>query len=254
MKESYTVGDLVYDPDLYDGLNKQTDDLMFYLHWFKEETNQTILELCCGTGRLTIPISKNGFKITGVDNNKEMLEMAKRKAHLENTDIDFIEADIRFLDLKLQYDVIFVPFNSIHHIYSNEDLFLVLKNISQHLKKDGMFLFDCFNPDIRYIANHEDEKQFLCEFITGRGKKVLINQIMNYESDSQINHIKWYYEIDGKQEPEQSLDMRMYYPQELNSYLQICGFEVFHKYGNFDCSEFNSKSPKQIFLCKRIEL
>lgn len=253
MEESNTVGDLVYDPDIYDGLNNQTDDLLFYLKCINEKMNPKVLELCCGTGRLTIPISKKGIKITGVDNSKAMLGMAKHKARLENTSIVFIEADIRYLDLKTKYDIIFIPFNSIHHIYKNKDLFSVLRKITEYLESDGIFLFDCFNPDIRYIVNHEETKRFMCKYTTGKGKKVLINQSMKYESDSQINHIKWYYEIDGKLIPEQSLDMRMYYPQEMNTYLQMNGFEILHKYGDFDGSEFRSNSSKQIFECKLVE-
>jgi SAM-dependent methyltransferase len=254
MKESYIVSNLIYDPDIYDGLNKQTDDLLFYLHWIEKKTNPTILELCCGTGRLTIPISQKGFKITGVDNNKAMLEMAKHKAHLKNVYINFVENDIRYLDLKTKFDIIFIPFNSIHHIYNNEDLFLVFDIVRRHLLPGGMFLFDCYNPDIRYIVKHEEIKQYLCEYTTEKGRKVVINQNMKYESDSQINHIIWYLEIDEKPEVEQSLDMRMYYPQEMNAYLQTKGFETICKYGDFDSSKFKNDSPKQIFMCKLMEL
>lgn len=44
-----------------------------------------------------------------------MLEQAKAKAAEAGLDIDFIEADIRALDLQEKFDFIFIPFNSIHH-------------------------------------------------------------------------------------------------------------------------------------------
>lgn len=44
-----------------------------------------------------------------------MLEQAKVKAAGAGLEIEFIEADIRILDLKKKYDLVFIPFNSIHH-------------------------------------------------------------------------------------------------------------------------------------------
>ena len=53
-----------------------------------------------------------------------MLERAKEKAFQAELKIDFIEADIRELNLGEKFYLIFIPFNSIHHLYKKEDLFL----------------------------------------------------------------------------------------------------------------------------------
>ena len=251
MAEHHKVGDLVYDPDIYDGLNKQDEDLKFYLEWIKEKENQKILELCCGTGRLTIPISIAGYNISGVDNNIAMLNMAKHKAKMNGITIEFFEADIRYLSLKTKYDVIFIPFNSIHHLYRNEDLFLAFECVFKHLNDEGIFLFDCYNPDIEYIVNNEGKTTLMRDYTTEKGRRIVINQNMQYDKKTQINQIKWQYVIDGKFEPEQSLDMRMYYPQELDEYVRINGFTIFKKYGDFNSSDFMSNSVHQIFVCKK---
>ena len=56
--KNYIVGDLIYDAAIYDGLNTFLDDLEFYKKWLPKDKEANILELCCGTGRLTIPIAK----------------------------------------------------------------------------------------------------------------------------------------------------------------------------------------------------
>ena len=56
MNTDYKVGDFIYDADIYDGLNKFLSDLEFYKKWLPKNKEAKILELCCGTGRLTIPI------------------------------------------------------------------------------------------------------------------------------------------------------------------------------------------------------
>lgn len=251
MEEKYKVGKLVYDADIYDGMNTDIADLPFYSRWLKEKKDGKILELCCGTGRLTIPLVQEGYTITAVDNSPSMLAQAKAKTDELNLHIQFIESDMRTLDLPEMYDIIFIPFNSIHHLYTNQDFFDVLAGVKKHLKEDGYFIFDCFNPDIRYIVNAEKEEQIVADYTTKDGRQVVIKQTMIYENTTQINRIKWHYYINGKFDSVQNLDMRMFFPQELDSYLNMYGFEIIHKFGGFQEEAFEDKSAKQIVVCKK---
>ena len=139
MKSRYQVGDLIYDAGIYDGMNTGLADLEFYKRWMPKNKDARILELCCGTGRLTIPLAREGYVISGVDFTTSMLEQAKTKAAGESLKVEFIEADIRTLDLPEKYDLIFIPFNSIHHLYTNEDLFKAFHVVKDHLKEGGLF-------------------------------------------------------------------------------------------------------------------
>ena len=112
MNTDYKVGDLIYDASIYDGLNTFLSDLQFYKKWLPKNRDAKILELCCGTGRLTLPIAKDGYNICGVDYTSSMLEQAKAKASEAGVEITFIKADIRTLDLHEKFDFIFIPFNS----------------------------------------------------------------------------------------------------------------------------------------------
>ena len=194
----YKVGDLIYDADIYDGLNTFLSDLQFYKKWLPKNKDAKILELCCGTGRLTLPIAKDGYNICGVDYTSSMLRQAKIKAAEAGLEINFIEADIRTLNIQEKFDLIFIPFNSIHHLYKNEDLFETLEGIKKHLKQGGLFLFDCFNPNIQYIVESEKEEKVIAEYTTSDGREVLIKQTMHYENATQINRIEWHYFINGE--------------------------------------------------------
>lgn len=209
-----------------------------------------ILELCCGTGRLTIPIAEDGYNISGVDYTFSMLEQAKAKASEAGLKIEFIEADIRTLDLQNKYDLIFIPFNSIHHLYLNEDLFKAFNTVKKHLKTGGRFLLDCFNPNIQYIVEHEKKQIEVAAYTTKDGREILIKQLMRYERKTQINRIEWHYFINGKFDSIQNLDMRLFFPQELDTYLDWNGFKIIHKFGNFEEEAFYDSSEKQIFVCQ----
>ena len=79
MNSDYKVGDLIYDANIYDAMNTNLDDWYFYKRWLPENKDARILELCCGTGRLTLPIAKEGYDITGIDYTLSMLAQAKLK-------------------------------------------------------------------------------------------------------------------------------------------------------------------------------
>ena len=129
-------------------------------------------------------------------------------------------------------------------MYKNEDLFDALKVVRNHLKEKGLFLF----PNIQYIVEKEREQHVIAEYTTNDRRKVLIKQSMHYESASQINRIKWQYFIDDKFHSVQNMDMRLFFPQELNSYLRQIGFNIIHKFGDFTEREFEDNSEKQIYI------
>jgi SAM-dependent methyltransferase len=250
MNSNCKVGHLIYDAHMYDGMNTNLADLQFYKRWLPKHKDTTILELCCGTGRLTLPIAEDGYTITGVDITASMLDQAKIKASKKGLEVAFMEADIRTLNLPEKFDLIFIPFNSIHHLYKNEDLFKAFKVVKNHLKEGGLFLLDCFNPNIQFIVEGEKKLKVIAEYTTNDGRDVLIKQIMRYETKTQINRIEWHYFINGRFDSIQNMDMRLFFPQELDAYLEWNGFKIIHKFGSFEEEAFNDHSEKQIFVCQ----
>ncbi|MBO6606100.1 class I SAM-dependent methyltransferase [Psychroserpens sp.] len=250
MSDFYKVGNLIYDAEIYDGMNGFLSDLDFYQKWLSDHKDAKILELCCGTGRLTIPLAKAGLDIIGVDFTSTMLEHAKSKAKSEGLAIDFIEADMRSLNLPDSFDIIFIPFNSIHHLYTNADLSQTLAVVKKHLSPSGTFILDCFNPNIEFLVEGSKAQKTISEYTTKDGRDVLIKENMHYESDSQINRIEWHYFINGQFHSTQKLDMRMFFPKELDSRLEWNGFKIIRKFGSFEETQFDSASEKQIFICE----
>ena len=82
------------------------------------------------------------------------------------------------------------------------------------------------------------------------GKTVIIKQSMKYDRVHQINRVKWHHFIDGKEYIE-PLDMRCFFPQEMDALLDYNGFEIMEKYGDFQRGAFVESSTKQIFICRK---
>jgi len=250
--EEYGVGDFIYDPQIYDKLNNSDYDLDFYYDLAKEH-NESVLELCCGTGRLTIPLKERGINITGLDFTKSMLEGAKDKARKRGLDIEFISGDMRNFDLGRKFSMIFIPFNSLQNTYTIEDVSRVFSSVAKHLTDDGIFEFDIFNPSIQLMIGREKEFVEIDRFTLDNGEEVVLSEKTKYDSATQTLRCIWRHKI-GDKVIDQKLDMRCFYPLEMDLLVRYNNFKIINKYGDFNKGEFTSDSMKQIYVCRKRKL
>src|SRR5579871_3390772 len=102
-----------------------------------------ILELCCGTGRVAIPLARQGLEVTGVDISPGLLARFRDNLLRENNaaprNITLIEQDITHLSLEVKrYSLAILAFNSLLCILSFEDQLQVLERVAEHLTADGV--------------------------------------------------------------------------------------------------------------------
>ena len=227
------------------------DDIPFYIQSAKKY-GEPILELACGTGRLTIPLARKGLDVTGIDISKGMLKVAKEKVQREHLTCGLIHADCRHFSLDRKFKFIFIPFNSIAHIHDRESFEVMCNSVKKHLDKQGRFLIDIFNPKLEILTSDPTKRFVVAEYEDPYSNdKVTITENNVYDKETQINHITWYYKIGKKDEFPVELNMRIYYPQELDDLLYYNGFEIVDKFGDFDGTPFTSDSPKQIIICRK---
>ncbi|MBU1239325.1 methyltransferase domain-containing protein [Myxococcota bacterium] len=243
--EPFCTSDLIHSGDLYDCINNFHDDEPFYL---EKCSGKTVLELCCGTGRLTIPLAKQGVDIRGLDLSKSMLERAREKATREGVPDCFLWGDMRDFSLGKTFDVVFIPFNSLQCIYSTTDLERVFERVHRHLAAKGRFIFDVFNPSIHLMVERESGWHPVTRFEHG-GREVEIDEQCAYDDLHQVNRVKWRYTM-GTEVTMEPLDMRCFYPQEMMALLRHNGFAVEQLLGDFQQNPFEQGCAKMIFVCK----
>lgn len=242
------VDEGIYDADLYDGLNSFAHDIPFYKA-LASKAHGPVLELCCGSGRITLPLLKGGIDITGVDFTRSMLERGREKAAKHGLPDVFVQGDMRKLRLGKKFGLVFIPFNSLQNTYKLDDVEKVFSVVRNHLKKDGVFAFDIFNPSIKYMVARENGKKGAYRFRTPAGRRVRIDEVSHYDSANQTNRATWAISVNGEKPVMQRLDMRCFYPLEMDALLKYNGFRVVHKYGTFDKKPFTSDTLKQIYIC-----
>lgn len=229
---------------------RDLQDIPYYLKQV-ERFGDPVLELACGTGRLTLPLARQGYRITGLDVSAPMLEQARVKAAQQDLTIRWIHADCRDYDLGETFATIIFPYNSFLHLHDRDSIEATFARIRRHLAKSGRFMMDTFNPNLRLLLRDPGQRETFASYQDpdGRGT-VTMSETGDYDRASQVNHIKWYFSLDSGVEWVSELNIRILFPQELNALLYYNGLEIEEKYGDFDGSPFTSGSPKQVIVAK----
>ncbi|MHB9094209.1 MAG: class I SAM-dependent DNA methyltransferase [Eubacteriales bacterium] len=102
-----------------------------------------ILDVGCGTGNVTIPLAEMGYRLTGLDMSAEMLAAAEEKARTKGLQINWIQQDMRSMDLGgLKFDLVTSMTDSLNYLQTPSDLQKVFEQIGGLLKTGGWFAFD----------------------------------------------------------------------------------------------------------------
>jgi len=115
-----------------------------------------VLDLCCGSGRLSYWLTGCGFRVTGVDASQEMIRIARRNAPRTEFEI----ADIREFRRPGSFDAAVSVFDSLNHLPTSTDLRNVFENVHESLTPDGVFFFD-MNLDEGFRASAHDGHSLL---------------------------------------------------------------------------------------------
>ncbi len=141
--EQYRDFAFVYDELMnevdYNGWVKYIEDII------KNENAQVknILELACGTGNLTIPLTKKNYDIAGIDISDEMLSVAREKAEKEGIELVLLQQDIAELDFDVpNLDCILCACDGFNYLTYDDELESVFEKAHELLKDDGIFIFD----------------------------------------------------------------------------------------------------------------
>jgi 2-polyprenyl-3-methyl-5-hydroxy-6-metoxy-1,4-benzoquinol methylase len=119
--------------------------LDFVRNTLEVPSGAAILDLACGYGRVSIPLAREGFLVTGFDYSEYLLNFARKEAEEANLSVSFVQGDMRNLVFEDEFDAIINLFTSFGYFETIEDDRAVLKGVHHALKRDGFFLLDFAN-------------------------------------------------------------------------------------------------------------
>ncbi len=247
------------DPVNYDREDTSDTGIAFYAA-LAQETSGSVLEIACGTGRVSIPIARLGFSVTGLDIVPGMLAQARSKS--VGLPARWIEGDARTFDLGEQFQLIFLTGNAFQAFLTNADQEALLQRVQAHLHKEGLFAFETRNPLFTnsqtrngLFVNLEtnEEEQAWPSFIDTSGRAVRLSRTRVYDHVAQILHWTTYrrwHEGEEEHTKVTRIALRYTFPQELAALLYYNGFSIIRQYGDWDLEPLSAASRSIIVACR----
>lgn len=248
-----TTASLYDRPDLYDLV--MTSDPRAEAFYLAEARRRggPVLDLACGSGRLTLPLAQAGFEVVGVDESTEMLAAAKAKADAAGVQIELVRADMRDFDLpRRDFGLAVIFANSLLHLHETADIRRLLRAVARHLRPDGVLAFDIFIPDPRFFTRPPDERREVGRFNHATLGELTLEETTRYDRVRQVGRATWYWSAPEK--PDffvTPLELRQIFPQELPLLLELEGFRLTERYGDFDLRPLEPHGRIQVCVCER---
>jgi SAM-dependent methyltransferase len=274
------------DAVLYDyEYRRRRADVAFYRELARRRGADRILELGAGSGRVTVPLARDGRHVVALDQSSAMLaRLGARRARLPaaaGARITPVTGDLRTFRVGGRFPLVIAAFNVLEHLYTRGEMTACLRRVAAHLRPGGAFAFDVQLPDLGWLLRDPGKRWAKTRFTdptTGRAMYYSTNH--EYDPISQIALIRLYYEpappagsTDPGDEPGPrrvgqergrptasppstvpprivKLSQRKFFPAELEALVAHAGFRIMERYGDFSFRPLDGTAESQVLVCE----
>ncbi len=235
-------------------------DVVFYRDAARD-FGDPVLELGCGTGRITMALAEAGKRITGLDLSERMLERAvKKRAALfveARERVHLVQGNMAGFDLGEKFRLVIIPFRPFQHLLEVHQQMNCLECVRKHLAPGGRLILDVFQTDAERLHDPVHMREALVtEYNTADGRQVRISErVAAFHRAEQVNDVEMIYSVAHPGGRKERLvfawPLRYFFRYEVEHLLARCGFQVAAEYGNFDRTPIQDDSPEMIFIAER---
>lgn len=236
-------------------LSDSNEEIPFYTD-LAIEYGSPVLELGCGTGRITFPIAEAGIEVVGLDLSADMLDIARQKLSRippeAQSQVQLIEGNMADFASETQFSLVILPNNQFRELLTTADQKSCLCCAFQHMKRGGSIVIEIANP-FRSIRRWRVGEVFhrkvaycqktgtIVECIFGTKAVNLMEQWIEQET-IYIEHL-----MNGSTIRHVGLcRSHVIFPGELDLLLETSGFRVVEKWGGYNRSSLKDDSPSLI--------
>jgi len=228
--------------DVYDIYVTSDLDVGFYV----EEAGKVwgkVLELMCGTGRISVPLLEAGVDLTCVDASEGMLARLEQRLRARKLEAQVVRADVRYLDMREEeFELALIPFHSFSELVSQRDQELALRAIHACLKEGGHLICPLHNPAIR-ARSADGALRLNGSFPTADGGLLVVSGFENLDEDSGVvDRVQLYEFFDASNDlrAKRVLPMRfaLITRNEFTELANAAGFVPVALYGDYHRSEY----------------
>ncbi|MBM3924980.1 MAG: class I SAM-dependent methyltransferase [SAR202 cluster bacterium] len=196
------------------------------------------LELGIGTGRIAIPLSKRGVKVEGIDGSEKMVDRMRQKPGGERIPVaigDFAEVGV-----KGKFSLVYIPFNTIYNLVTQEAQVRCFQNVAKHLKPGGAFLIEAFVPDMARFTRGQQ-----LEAYTVRPDLVVLDAGRLHPTDPQRVQYQNVH-ISNNSVRLYPVELRLAPPAEMDLMAQLAGLKLKDRWSGWGKEPFTTASTTHV--------
>jgi ubiquinone/menaquinone biosynthesis C-methylase UbiE len=219
-----------------------------------------VLEVACGTGRITLQLAKDGVDITGLDISSELLDIARAKS-VGMSNVNWVLGDMRTFEIGTKFGCVIIPGHSFQFMNTPDDQVKCLEQIKRHLVPDGLVAIHLDHQDFVWLAGllgkkePVREKSRILKHLT-TNRNFCQSFAWTFEPSTQTATIQTNWEeVDENGDVIQTWEMepmRLHcvFPFEMEHLLSRVGLSIEAVYGDFFKSELTDESGHMIWLAR----
>lgn len=163
--------------------------------------------------------------------------------------INLVNQDMKAIHINYKYDMIILPFNVFVYLYTNEDVKRFFSGIEKISKKNTIVIIDLAN-------NHDDDllniDYRLCNEFIDNNNIIKLYEKHYYDVENKIiNYTKKYIWSNEEKELILNLPVKIYTVDDFVDFSIKYNYQIEKIYGDYDKSEYSSKSRKQIIILRK---
>ncbi len=202
------------------------------------------LELAIGTGRIAIPLAAKGIRVDGIDFSEPMVATLRAKPGGEQLEVrlgDFAEVDVAG-----SYRLVYLVFNTLFNLLSQDQQVRCFENVARHLTEDGVFVIEAFTPG--YLYRLRDGQYVDAESVEGRRVVLDVGRHDPVSQTLEESHVVLTAEGGVRLHP---IVTRYAWPAELDLMARIAGLRLSERWGDWRRHPFTADSRLHVSVYER---
>ncbi|MDX2177928.1 MAG: class I SAM-dependent methyltransferase [Candidatus Sumerlaeia bacterium] len=199
----------------------------------------SILDIPCGPGRHSVPLARRGFRVTGVDRTRPLLDKARQHAAEAGVEVELLEGDLRTFRRPGAFDAVLNMFTSFGYFEDPAEDLEAARGFHRSLRPGGRLLMELVGKEV--LARTFRARDWVRE-----GGAVLIEERVVRDGWDWMT-ARWTV-LNGSERHELTLEHRIYSATELLALLRAAGFGEVRAFGSLEGAPYDHDAKRLVVL------
>jgi len=196
-----------------------------------------VLELAIGTGRIALPLAERGVVMHGIDSSEAMVAKLREKPGGDGIPVTI--GNFADVGVDGRYSLVFVVFNTLFALETQEEQIRCFQNVAAHLADDGVFVVEAFVPEPERFHGKVQVSRVEADLV-----QLNMSVVDRAAQVSESQHVV----LTPQGARFYPVRIRWTYPAELDLMARLAGLRLRDRWSNWNREPFTKTSPKHVSI------